>query len=85
VLAERLRAVAQAAQPAAHGVGRDAERGGDGPVACPGHGQARRGADDLDAVCAVLAAVLLSVKSAPGVVAGEGHLRRGGARRATTP
>ena len=27
----------------------------------------------------------LSVKSAPGVVAGEGHLRRGGAGRATTP
>src|SRR5271165_584219 len=41
---------AQAAQPAAHGVGRDAERGGDGPVARPGHRQARRGADDLDAV-----------------------------------
>ena len=27
----------------------------------------------------------LSVKSAPGVVAGESHLRRGGAGRATTP
>ena len=27
----------------------------------------------------------LSVKSAPGVVAGEGHLRRGGAGRAATP
>ena len=32
------------------GGGRDAERGGDGPVAVPGHRQARRGADDLDAV-----------------------------------
>ena len=41
---------AQAAQPAAHGGGRDAERGGYGPVARPGHRQARRGADDLDAV-----------------------------------
>ncbi len=30
---------AQAAQPAAHSPGRDAERGGDGPVAVPGHRQ----------------------------------------------
>ena len=40
-------------------------------------------AEHAEAVCRP--PFFLSVKSAPGVVAGESHLRRGGAGRATTP